>query len=225
MWVEFENVEFHRLPITDEQAPLPAIFDQLLALLPLHSTFVFNCQMGRGRTTTAMIVLLVDYLIRYHRYNACADHRHNEHDNGGCEEEGGKRDDYRMIKLLTQLLSQGTQSRRIVDEAVDLVGHVQNLRDSIGHYRAKILINLKDSPADAPKDDDATRDDYVHLAKQYLLRYFYLVAFAQYLLDRHSPSKAQPDASPLSFQAWLQDRREIGNLARRLHEQDDLLMP
>jgi len=44
---------------TDEQAPLPGVFTQLLHRvrngLESNADFVFNCQMGRGRTTTGMI--------------------------------------------------------------------------------------------------------------------------------------------------------------------------
>jgi protein-tyrosine phosphatase len=44
---------------TDEQAPLPGVFSQLLDRvregLAQNADFVFNCQMGRGRTTTGMI--------------------------------------------------------------------------------------------------------------------------------------------------------------------------
>lgn len=45
---------------TDEQAPLPAtlqtILRRLVRGLDEGDDFVFNCQMGRGRTTTGMIV-------------------------------------------------------------------------------------------------------------------------------------------------------------------------
>ena len=44
---------------TDEQAPLPGVFSQLLdrvrSGLECNADFVFNCQMGRGRTTTGMV--------------------------------------------------------------------------------------------------------------------------------------------------------------------------
>ena len=44
---------------TDEQAPLPGVFTQILhrvrSGLESNADFVFNCQMGRGRTTTGMV--------------------------------------------------------------------------------------------------------------------------------------------------------------------------
>ncbi|MBT9582131.1 hypothetical protein IV102_02210 [bacterium] len=52
------RVEFHRVPVTDEQSPDPQDFDALtrqLSGLPADTPRVFNCQMGRGRTTTGMV--------------------------------------------------------------------------------------------------------------------------------------------------------------------------
>ena len=44
---------------TDEQAPLPGALSQLLervtSAYETAGDFIFNCQMGRGRTTTGMV--------------------------------------------------------------------------------------------------------------------------------------------------------------------------
>lgn len=54
------KVDYARLAITDEQAPVPAVFSQLeervITALQTGSACVFNCQMGRGRTTTGMVI-------------------------------------------------------------------------------------------------------------------------------------------------------------------------
>lgn len=54
------KVDYARLAITDEQAPVPAVFSQLeervILALQTGSACVFNCQMGRGRTTTGMVI-------------------------------------------------------------------------------------------------------------------------------------------------------------------------
>jgi protein-tyrosine phosphatase len=55
------------MPVTDEQSPELKDFDMLIQLLlpeivdaqkhpDASLSFVFNCQMGRGRTTTGMVV-------------------------------------------------------------------------------------------------------------------------------------------------------------------------
>ena len=54
-------VSYARVPITDEKPPEPKDFDQLLGELRTHDptkgdVYIFNCQMGRGRTTTGTVV-------------------------------------------------------------------------------------------------------------------------------------------------------------------------
>ena len=56
----FLTFRSHFNPVkTDEQAPLPGalahILDRVRSGLSVAGDFVFNCQMGRGRTTTGMI--------------------------------------------------------------------------------------------------------------------------------------------------------------------------
>eukprot|EP00808_Paulinella_micropora_P002101 g43622.t1 len=51
---------YHRIPITDEQAPTPESVDRIITALeeagPAKFITVMNCQMGRGRTSTGMVV-------------------------------------------------------------------------------------------------------------------------------------------------------------------------
>ena len=53
------DVHYFRIPVTDERSPKEVDFDTLTHYV-INATegaaLVFNCQMGRGRTTTAMIV-------------------------------------------------------------------------------------------------------------------------------------------------------------------------
>jgi len=47
------------VPVTDEKAPKPDDFGVLIGRAwgpPPGAALVFNCQMGRGRTTTGMII-------------------------------------------------------------------------------------------------------------------------------------------------------------------------
>ena len=53
------DARYERIPITDEQAPRPRQIDSLIECFeqePQDCLFVFNCQMGRGRTTTGMVM-------------------------------------------------------------------------------------------------------------------------------------------------------------------------
>ena len=54
-----KKVNYDRVPITDEQAPEDEDFDVVFKRVknaPKKGQLVFNCQMGRGRTTTGMTV-------------------------------------------------------------------------------------------------------------------------------------------------------------------------
>ena len=56
------GVDYVRVPVTDEKAPKEADFEQLLQRLwttPPGTALVFNCQMGRGRTTTGVLCVCV----------------------------------------------------------------------------------------------------------------------------------------------------------------------
>merc|ERR1739846_239730 len=53
------DLSYFRLPIVDEKAPLDIDFDAALTAMRQtdpDSACVFNCQMGKGRTTTGMIL-------------------------------------------------------------------------------------------------------------------------------------------------------------------------
>merc|ERR1719446_1738361 len=55
---QFPKVSFWRWPITDEQSPEERDFEVLLDILLSErpSAVVFNCQLGRGRTTMGMVL-------------------------------------------------------------------------------------------------------------------------------------------------------------------------
>lgn len=63
------RLRYHRVPVTDEKSPKESDFDLLVRTIsdaaPL-SHVVFNCQMGRGRTTTGMVIATLLFLHRSH---------------------------------------------------------------------------------------------------------------------------------------------------------------
>ena len=64
------DVVYLRVPVTDEKAPKSADFAVLASRAwnpPPGAALVFNCQMGRGRTTTGMIIASLLFL----RQGAC----------------------------------------------------------------------------------------------------------------------------------------------------------
>lgn len=178
-----EQCLYKRVAVTDEQSPIPAVFDELLSLITSAlsdgiNALVFNCQMGRGRTTTGMVIAAM-LIHRYHEpiVKASSDHRlllgH-----------------YRVIDKLVAVLEQGQRAKALADWCIDMCSQLQNLRECIFDQR------------------QAGQERAIN----YLVRYFYLVAFAGFLLaDSTSAGTAG------RFQRWLEERREIGNLIADPH--------
>lgn len=60
-------VDYERVPITDEKSPKERDFDLLVHRVlqaDINTEIMFNCQMGRGRTTTGMVIGTLVYLHR-----------------------------------------------------------------------------------------------------------------------------------------------------------------
>lgn len=186
---------------TDEQAPIPTVLDGILVDLwkSIDSSeefnFVFNCQMGRGRTTTGMVVTSMLFLardiekIRDNQAGRILKSDELSHYLNG---------DYRLIMQLLPLLENGKLAKRIADRAIDTCAHIQNLRTSIYDFKVH---------------GDSER------GVNYLLRYFYLIVFAQYLIEVHQ-DHVEESSIPLpseSYTSWLHDRREIMNLIAKKH--------
>lgn len=55
MKAEGYKVDYRRLPVTDEQAPIPQTYSMIESrvhtALKHNAALAFNCQMGRGRTS------------------------------------------------------------------------------------------------------------------------------------------------------------------------------
>ena len=198
------DVTYHRLPVTDEQVPIPKVFDEIAGIVRNSEDVIFNCQMGRGRTTTGMIITTIMTLISTNKpING------NTNGNGGEEDEVKRylAGEYRIIILLSQLLPRGKASKQIADEAINLCSHLQNLRESIYSYKQKLL-----NPS-VCLGLDAEERRYVELqGKNYLLRYFYLICFSEYFSGTCKENNNQVHG----FEEWLSERREIGNLVKKV---------
>jgi len=130
-------VSYQRIPITDEEAPEHKDLDQLVERIAVEGSrlkefeLVFNCQMGRGRTTTAMTVgclvcpwvlsnpnlyvpLKNDYIPREHLMN---------------EEFHLRLGHYRLITDIRAAMPAGPSSKRQLDSVLDLCSTIQNLRE------------------------------------------------------------------------------------------------
>jgi hypothetical protein len=192
------HVDYLRLPITDEQAPIPLIFDafyERYSKAEPNSDFLFNCQMGRGRTTTGMVVCcLIEVICHGARLV-----------NRKRKEPGDRysKGEYKLIGQLVQLLEYGATAKYIADACIDACEHIQNLREAIHDYK----VRLDQQHVQTSESKHSLL--YASIFKRglnYLIRYFYLIVFANYLMDtcHHAPS-----APTKYFSSWLEERKEI----------------
>jgi len=210
------KVDYARVAITDEQAPLPETLAQILHQVQearkRGGDLIFNCQMGRGRTTTGMVcACLVATVLN-------GNHKDLESEEvplsppspfevleGVSEEEAYLNGEYKIILQLVGLLSHGKLSKRIADRAINAMEDVQNLRKAVYDYKLKV---------DAT-DRRRTPDKYeklLALGIKYLYRYGMLIVFSNYLVEMRESGQ---DVGETSFPRWLEERREIETLLGR----------
>ncbi|KZT53703.1 hypothetical protein CALCODRAFT_439779 [Calocera cornea HHB12733] len=211
------NVNYARIPITDERAPLPDGFTQLVerveAALVDGDELIFNCQMGRGRTTTGMVAAsLISTIVQQAKQDkklvAALDtslNRGSEEYNDpmitGHDEEVYLNGEYKIILQLVGILSHGKLAKHLTDRVIDNLDDVQNLRKAIYDYKLK---------ADAADEGSEKYKRLFDMGMNYI--YALLIVLANYLI--HTRSMADPSTAP-TFSAWLSTRREITNLLSR----------
>ncbi|TBU33470.1 inositol hexakisphosphate-domain-containing protein [Dichomitus squalens] len=210
------KVDYGRVAVTDEQAPLPGALSQLLTrvrtgLQSGHAAdFVFNCQMGRGRTTSGMVTacLIATTMMWEHEReeNLQTEEQANglgQYDSidGPSEEEAYLQGEYKVILQLVSVLSHGKLAKRLTDRAIDQMQDVQNLRKAIYDYKLKMSACEKGS---------AKQRKLMDIGVNYLYRYGTLIVFANYLIEIREGKTAE-----VNFPEWLQERREITMLLGR----------
>ncbi len=186
------QVDYARIPVTDEKVPEEADFDALVARLkgvPADTPLVMNCHAGRGRTTTAMVI--ADLMDGSEMTLAQRGAVREQIKEVGRYANG----DYRVILGLIRALEEGSQAKAGVDDAIDRTSAMQNLRTSIA--RLKQQAEAGDSHA-------------LERGQDYLKRYFYLVSFNQYVKDQ------APGGFQQTFSDWLKERPELKALLENL---------
>ncbi|TPX31687.1 hypothetical protein SmJEL517_g05062 [Synchytrium microbalum] len=207
-----ENEGFHvnylRIPITDEQAPIPNVFDEMVERLmgvQGNTDAMFNCQMGRGRTTTGTVIACLmemivgnDKVLLNASYIDEADMMSESIDKSDTSAGGlspsmkrYQNGEYKMVLQLIGVLAYGKLSKRLTDKALDACDHIQNLRVAILDYKLRVEALDPKSPKYAQLRD---------VGLNYLVRYFFLLCFADYLLeeatqvDRTLATQTRPSA-------------------------------
>lgn len=156
----------------------------------------------------------------YYNYPGTVD---DENDESHEERERYQNGEYRVILQLVSVLTYGKLAKRLTDQAINMCDHMQNLRKAIYDYKLRI-----EAMTDQGSKKWRTARE---VALNYLVRYFYLVVFANYLLEEmgtasptaassiiltdqlENSSTAFKEATKLTtFKEWLKGRREIVNI-------------
>ncbi|CAE7136772.1 unnamed protein product [Rhizoctonia solani] len=195
------RVDYARLAITDEQAPLPDALDQLVhrveAGLKVAGDLIFNCQMGY--VIDCFRVCDVTTALQDEDEPSTATSHYDPVD-GSYEEEAYLRGEYKIILQLVGVLSYGKVAKRATDKAIDAMADVQNLRKAIFDYKLKV---------DASDAGSIKQKKLMDLGVNYLYRYGTLIVLANYLIERRQRNLT------LSFPTWLKEHREITRLLGR----------
>lgn len=117
------DVEAIRVPVTDEKAPKVQDFDELAANCAAAAeegtALLFNCQMGRGRTTTAMVVASLVHLRLNPRTLPLPPLTRPPQPGAGAHpgDDALLRGEYGVVRSLLRVLDAGNAAKEQVDEA------------------------------------------------------------------------------------------------------------
>jgi len=201
------NLEYARSPIVDEKAPRECDFDDMVAVLKdtaKDTACVFNCQMGKGRTTTGMIVAcLVKDIVQGQaagrEFSSLKVDRNEFPDEEEAMEEEHRFGNFKVLEALYKYLPEAEQAKAHLDHVIDLCGvpanggtGLQNLRECIQWTEEKFNFEPKIKKA-----------FWKQMSKNFIERYCYLIVFTAYLKER------APRGLDVSFTLWMDIRAEI----------------
>jgi len=200
------DLSYFRLPIVDEKAPRDIDFDAALTAMRQtdpDSALIFNCQMGKGRTTTGMILacLLKDILFgdrdkKYFKNDKVTKEEFPDEDE--YHEERAKRGQYQIIDDVSKYIPGVDEAKAHIDHIIDLCGvppagtGLQNLRECIVWTQTKHDFEPKKK-----------RPFWKQMSKNFIERYVYLIVFTTYV---KAFSHRDFDKS---FTHWIDERAEL----------------
>jgi len=200
------NLSYFRLPIVDEKAPRDIDFDAALTAMRQtdpDTACIFNCQMGKGRTTTGMILacLLKDILFgdrdkKYFKNDKVTKEEFPDEDE--YLEERAKRGQYQIIDDISKYIPGVDEAKAHIDHIIDLCGvppvgtGLQNLKECIQWTQTKHDFEPKKK-----------RPFWKQMSKNFIERYVYLIVFTTYV---KAFSHRDFDKS---FTHWMDERAEL----------------
>lgn len=228
-WLATQNgvaqLTYSRVPIADETAPEEQDFDQLIWELrdialagPSKSpaALVFNCQMGRGRTTTGMVSGAIMLLAAQGWAPQATASPLPEPDSEGRDRSAGE---FRAILKLLRLVDSSTQSaeaaaagvpkegrglraKLLADQCCEGCAHAQHL--------VKAIVECTDSAKKAEPGAARSPEFWSRRAVNYLERYAYILLFAAYALEEVH------DSFDRSFTEWSHQHWQFKSVVKHL---------
>jgi len=211
----FKNLSLYRLPAIEERAPAEYCFDMMTTLMkdiPASVPCVFSDQMGRGRTTNAMVVAcLIKEIqitselrkmeeIELVSKDTVADLIHQKFESilpkGQDDDDPFIKGEFEVIKELLEKCPAMVEGKKKIDRVIDICGPtpkgsgLQNMRECIIESKWKYDVASEDKQI-----------GWKSVILDFMERYFYLICFATYALE-HGPGGYQK-----SFSSWMDDQK------------------
>lgn len=160
-------------------------------------------QMGRGRTTTGMVIAcLVSLKLR----PPVDPLPHMEKEDGSSNPSGSAQADpllqggFPCVRSLTRLLEGGASAKATLDEVLDRCAAMQNLREAILSYQRYL----------SAAKDEAKKAAAYRRGLEYLERYYVLISYAAYLttavledVSRYKQCKILRRLRILCYHRWI----------------------
>lgn len=191
------QVKYSRVPIADETAPEEQDFDQLVRQLKAvasgglknDTALVFNCQMGRGRTTTGMVCASI-LLLAARGWSLPRDAPKLPEPKAAGR--NLKRGEFTSVLELLGLIDKaslsdyavkarmakegrGLKAKLLTDQCCDDCSHAQNMVEAI--------IQCTEAASKAEPGTARSPEFWSRRAQNYLERYAYIILFAAYALE------------------------------------------
>jgi len=205
-----------RIPSREDQMPVESMDIIIDALKDEQASTpcIFNCQMGKGRTTLGMMVAslikeisITAELRRMEEINlihpaTVKDLLHTKFERlpGGTQEEDDpfSKGEFEVIKELCSAIPSACEAKRKIDIIIDKCGPppkgagIQNLRECIIQTKWKYDV--------APEDKQIA---YKAMIINFIERYFYTICFSIYALE------FGPQGYPKTFNQWMEEKKEL----------------
>ncbi|KAG2430310.1 hypothetical protein HYH02_013787 [Chlamydomonas schloesseri] len=231
------HIDYLRVPVTDEKAPKDSDFDMLIQRLWPNlgnPAFIFNCQMGRGRTTTGTIIGTLLYLRKLGAFPPGAKNMMPpQPGNGGGPGAAAAAAAAPEVPVWFPLSMQATppvgeQTKDklkwgMYDVVRSLLRVLENgvqgkaVLDAVIDHCSQMQ-NLREAIGSyrsrfLKEMRERQRASLLAVCLEYLERYYMLIAFASYLCSPHF----NPDMpTQASFADWMASRPELRSILMRL---------